>query len=150
MKGEHTPMDGDRPIVLMADDDEDDCMLAEDALNQIEAGCSFCCVEDGIDLMNYLHRSGEYAREANKPLPALILLDLNMPRKSGQQALKEIKSESAFQNIPVVVLTTSGEEKVFAVCREMGAVSLITKPTLFADWVAIMKSLVKSWMDTNE
>ena len=99
--------------------------------------------------MDYLHRSGKYAKEANKPLPSLILLDLNMPRKSGEQALKEIKSEPSLQNIPVAVLTTSGEQMEFACCREMGAVALITKPTLFAEWVEIMKSLVSKWLGTN-
>lgn len=126
----------------MADDDEDDCILAKDALNEIKSRVTFFCVEDGIELMDYLHRSGKYAEQANKPLPSLILLDLNMPRKGGAQALKEIKSEPALQNIPVAILTTSGEQKEFVRCREMGAVSLITKPALFAEWVEIMKSLL--------
>jgi CheY-like chemotaxis protein len=133
----------------MADDDEDDCMLAEDAFNEIKARGTFFCIEDGIKFMDYLHRSGKYAEEANKPLPSIILLDLNMPRKSGEQALKEIKSEPALQNIPVVVLSTSGEQKEFARCREMGAVSLITKPALFVEWVEIIKSLVGKWLGTD-
>ena len=80
------------------------------------------------------------------PLPSLILLDLNMPRKDGRQALKEIKSTAALQNIPVVVLTTSREEKDIVFSREMGADSFITKPSSFGEWVKMMKSLTNDYL----
>jgi CheY-like chemotaxis protein len=133
----------------MADDDEDDCIFAKDAFNEIQVRATFFCVEDGIELMDYLHRSGKYAERANEPLPSLILLDLNMPRKGGAQALKEIKSEPALQHIPVAVLTTSREKEQLVSCREMGAVSLITKPALFAEWIEIMKSLAGEWLGAD-
>jgi CheY-like chemotaxis protein len=122
----------------MADDDDDDCILAKDAFKESGANGAIHCVENGIELMDYLHGSG-------RP-PALILLDLNMPRKDGRQALREIKSFPALQTIPVVVLTTSREEKDVAYCREMGANSFITKPTAFSEWVKMMKSLTDRYL----
>lgn len=125
------------PLVLMADDDDDDGVLARDAFKQAGARGELHCVEDGIELMDYLSRS--------RPLPALILLDLNMPRKDGRQALKEIKSDSAFRSIPVVILTTSKDENDMIFSREMGASAFITKPAAFGEWVRIMKSLAAMW-----
>jgi len=86
----------------MADDDDDDCLLAKDAFEMSGGLGAFICVEDGQKLMDYLLRSD--------PLPALILLDLNMPRKDGREVLKEIKAIPAFQRIAIVILTTSSEE----------------------------------------
>jgi CheY-like chemotaxis protein len=136
-----------QPVVLMVDDDEDDCVLATDAFKQSKVSGSFYCVEDGIELFNYLFHSGKYAREVEAPLPALILLDLNMPRKDGRQALKEIKSIPAFQNIPIVVFTTSRDEKDRAYSREMGAEAFLTKPVIFKEWVRIMKSIAENWLN---
>lgn len=106
------------PLVLMADDDDDDCTLAKDAYRQSKALGAFECVEDGIQLMDYLSRS--------EPLPAVLLLDLNMPRKDGLQALSEIKADPALQSIPIVVLTTSREDMAYT--SKMGADAFITKP----------------------
>lgn len=140
---EERPLGRDeKPVILMADDDEDDCMLARDAFEESKVHGAFCCVENGIELLEYLSRSGKHRRET-RSLPALILLDLNMPRKNGRQALAEIKSVPAFQNIPIVVLTTSRQEKDVTCCRGMGAKDVITKPALFSEWVALMIALVK-------
>ncbi len=128
----------DTPFVLMADDDYDDCVLAKDAFEEAGAHATFVCVEDGIELMDYLY-SGV--------LPALILLDLNMPRKDGREALKEIKSIPTFKNIPIVVLTTSREEKDIIYSREMGAELFITKPPTFGEWVNVMKTLSDKWLN---
>ena len=128
-------------IVLMADDDEDDCMLAREAFEESKVEVGFYCVEDGMKLLEYLFRSGEYESLSQTPLPVLILLDLNMPKKDGRQALKEIKSNPSLQHIPIVVLTTSREEKDIAFSREMGAKSFITKPDAFDEWVETMRSL---------
>jgi CheY-like chemotaxis protein len=133
------------PVVLMADDDEDDCMLARDAFEESNVRGTFHCVENGVELLDYLFHSGKQGKETHA-LPALILLDLNMPRKNGRQALTEIKSLPAFQNIPIVVLTTSRQEKDVIFCREMGAKDCITKPTLFSEWVEMMVSLAKEWL----
>ena len=132
MKTEETP------LVLMADDDEDDCTLAKRAFKESGAVGALSCVEDGLELMTHLSGPG--------PLPALILLDLNMPRKDGRTTLKEIKSTPALKSIPLVVFTTSREEKDMAYTREMGADSFITKPSAFSEWVRIMKSLADRWL----
>ncbi|SPD71974.1 Response regulator receiver protein [uncultured Desulfobacterium sp.] len=128
----------DKPVVVMADDDEDDCLLARDAFKQSGSPGVFQCVEDGTKLLDLLSKS--------HTLPALILLDLNMPRKDGRQILKEMKDTCRFKNIPVVVFTTSREEKDMTLCREIGANSFVTKPVLFDDWVRIMRSLADKWL----
>lgn len=145
-------LDHERPIVLMADDDADDCMLAKDAFQETKAQAGFFCVEDGDELMSYLFSSvGDQPRAAEqRPLPALILLDLNMPRKDGRQALSEIKSVPAFRNIPIVVLTTSREEKDIVFSREMGAESFITKPNRFDQWIQMMNDLADRWLRSEQ
>jgi len=139
-----------KPTILMADDDADDCMLAKDAFEETKAQGELFCVEDGDELLNYLLSSVESQAEEPRPSPALILLDLNMPRKDGRQALSEIKSLPALRNIPVVVLTTSQEEKDIVFSREMGAESFITKPDSFDQWVQIMNGLVDRWLRTDQ
>ena len=145
MAGEETLKTHAAPLVLMADDDDDDCALAKDAFAESGAQGAIRCVENGIELIDFLARSGKFEKEA-VPVPALILLDLNMPRKDGRQALKEIKSSAAFRAIPVVVLTTSREEKDIVFSREMGAESFITKPSSFGEWVVMMKSLTNDYL----
>jgi CheY-like chemotaxis protein len=98
--------------------------------------------------MNYLL---ERARSNPGELPQLILLDLNMPRKDGREALVEIKADPALQNIPIIILTTSQNEKDIAFTMKEGAESFITKPATFDEWVKIMKSLLRvgsydNWM----
>ena len=131
----------DPPIIVMADDDDDDCLLATDAFKK--SGCRgvIQCVEDGVKLMDHLSNS--------ETLPALILLDLNMPQKDGRQTLKEMKEVPRFKDIPVVVFTTSREKKDMVLSRKMGANAFITKPVLFDDWVGIMKSLADEWLTNN-
>ena len=136
----------ERPVVLMVDDDEDDCVLALDAFRESRVPGSFYFVEDGIELFDYLFHSGKYGRQVEAPLPSLILLDLNMPRKDGREALKEIKSNPAFQDIPIVVFTTSRDEKDIVFSREMGVKAFITKPPSFNEWVGMMKSIAKDWL----
>ena len=140
----------DRIIVLMADDDEDDCLLARDAFEVSESPGRLICVGDGMELLDYLSRYSNDEQKADERLPALILLDLNMPRKDGRQALIEIKSTPAFRHIPVVVLTTSKEEKDIVFSREMGADSFITKPPTFKEWVEMMKALAGEWLRSEE
>jgi CheY-like chemotaxis protein len=125
------------PVVVMADDDDDDCLLAKDAFEESGVEGVLLCVEDGLELLGFLSRSDL--------LPALILLDLNMPRKDGRQALKEIKAIPALQNIPIVVFTTSREASDVAHTRELGANSFITKPATFTEWVEMMRTLADGW-----
>jgi len=130
-------------IVLMADDDEEDCFLAKTAFEASGAKASFSCVEDGMALMEYL---SEGSRSSPNRLPDLLLLDLNMPRKDGRESLLEIKCEPVFRHIPIVILTTSETEKDIAFSMKAGANSFITKPASFDEWVEIMKSLAALWL----
>jgi CheY-like chemotaxis protein len=130
-----------KKAVWMADDDADDCMLASEAFAEINSDAAFLCVEDGVELLENLAERSE-----SRGLPDLILLDLNMPRKDGRKALLEIKSEPVLRHIPIVILTTSKEQKDISFTMAAGAVSFITKPDTFDEWVAIMKSLVESWL----
>src|ERR687890_587725 len=97
--------------ILIADDDADDRLLARDALAESRLANDVRFVEDGEQLMDYLHRKGKYADPAVSPRPGLILLDLNMPRKDGREALREIKADPTLRSIPIVVLTTSKQEE---------------------------------------
>jgi CheY-like chemotaxis protein len=103
-------------------------------------------VGDGEELMDYLYRRGKFISLENTPLPSLILLDLNMPRKNGQEALTEIKKDPDFRRIPIVVFTTSREEKDISCSYELGASSYITKPVTFDALVEVMKALGEYWL----
>src|SRR5690606_8182427 len=119
---------GNRIVILMADDDADDRMLTRDALEESRVLNDLRFVEDGEELMEYLTRKGKYSDPETSPKPGLILLDLNMPKKDGREALKEIKSDPELRRIPIVVMTTSkAEEDVFR-SYDFGASSFITKP----------------------
>jgi CheY-like chemotaxis protein len=133
----------DQTVVLMADDDAEDCLLATEAFAESGAKAAFSCVGDGVELMDYLAKRSR--SDANR-LPALILLDLNMPRKDGRKVLIEIKSDPDLQHIPILILTTSSEEKDVAFSMKAGAESFITKPADFDEWVEIMKSLAERWL----
>jgi CheY-like chemotaxis protein len=139
---------GRKPIViLLADDDEEDRMLACDALAESRLSNDITCVTDGEDLMDYLHRRGKYAPPADAPRPGLILLDLNMPKKDGREALREIKSDPTLRQISVVVLTTSKAEEDIYSSYDSGASSFISKPVTFEGLVEVMKGLGRYWFE---
>ena len=132
-------------LILMADDDEDDIELATDALKQSRLANGFKSVQDGEELLDYLHQRGEYAHLAGNPQPGLILLDLNMPRMDGREALKQIKAHPELRKIPVTVLTTSkAEEDVFRT-YDLGVNSFIIKPVTFTEMVRAMQVLTEYW-----
>lgn len=133
--------------ILMADDDPDDRLLLEDALEEVHLSNNFAFVEDGVELMDYLRRKGDFTNLQGTPLPGLILLDLNMPRKDGRQALKEIKSDSALRRIPVVILTTSKAEEDILRTYDLGANSFIVKPVTFDKLVDIVRQLTDYWFE---
>lgn len=132
--------------ILMAEDDADDRLMTREAFQECRLNNPLQFVVDGEDLMDYLHRRGQYADEARYPMPGLILLDLNMPRKDGREALREIKSDPALRDIPVVVLTTSKAEEDVANCYSDGANSFITKPVSFAALIEVVQTLGKYWL----
>jgi CheY-like chemotaxis protein len=133
--------------ILMADDDPDDCMLAQDALSEARLANPLRFVHDGEELMDYLYCRGHYADPASAPRPGLILLDLNMPRKDGREALKEIKGDAALRRIPVIVLTTSKAEEDILRTYELGVNSFITKPVTFDGLVHLLQTLAAYWFE---
>lgn len=137
--------DSDGIVLLIADDDEEDRMLAAEALEEARLLNDVRFVEDGEELMDYLLRRGRYADPVDSPTPGLILLDLNMPRKDGRAALSEIKSDPRLRKIPVVVLTTSQEEEDVLRSYNLGVNSFIVKPVSFASLVEVMKALSRYW-----
>ena len=140
-----------KPItILLADDDEDDCMLTKTALNECRLANQVDITQDGEQLMDYLNRRGKYGQLAEAPLPGLILLDLNMPRKSGREALQEIRADPKLRHIPVVVLTTSKAEEDILRTYKLGVNSFIVKPVTFESLVEIVKTLMKYWFEIVE
>ena len=133
--------------ILMADDDEDDRMFAKDALDEARLSNEMHFVEDGEELMDFLHHSGKYTDLNGSPRPGLILLDLNMPRKDGREALKEIKADPELRRIPVVVLTTSNAQEDIYRTYDLGVSSFITKPVSFEGLVDVMVALSKYWFE---
>ena len=134
----------DQRTILMADDDEEDCFLGKEALEASGVMAILSTVEDGIQLMEYLLRSS--SSKTNK-LPNLILLDLNMPRMDGREALVEIRAEPTLQRLPIVILTTSQEEEDISFAMKAGADLFMTKPATFEEWVEMMKSFADRWLD---
>jgi CheY-like chemotaxis protein len=140
-----------RPItILIADDDADDRMMASEALEESRLANDLRFVEDGEELLDYLYHRGRFAAAGESPRPGLILLDLNMPRKDGREALREIKGDPALRSIPVVVLTTSKAEEDIYRTYDLGVNSFITKPVLFESLVEVMKTLGKYWFEIVE
>jgi CheY-like chemotaxis protein len=136
--------------ILMADDDQDDCLLVNKAFEASRLVNDLRFVEDGEALMDYLYHRGKYAAAQAAPRPGLILLDLNMPRKDGREALKEIKNDAELREIPIVVLTTSKDEEDVLRSYDLGANSYITKPVTFEGLCDVMKSLGKYWFEIVE
>ena len=137
-------------IILMADDDMDDCLLTKRAMTEACIINELRFVGDGEELMEYLLQEGRYVDPESAPAPSLILLDLNMPRKDGREALQEIKSHPNLQQIPVVVMTTSREEEDVYRSYNLGANSFITKPITFDRMVDLMRTLGTYWIEFVE
>lgn len=140
---------GDPIIILMADDDDDDFVLTQKALKESKLLNTLIRVKDGEELLDYLQKQGEYA-EHETVRPGVILLDLNMPRKDGREALKEIKSNDDLKDIPVVVFTTSKAEEDIYKSYQLGVNSFITKPVTFENLIAVMQALGKYWFEIVE
>lgn len=140
-----------KPIdILLAEDDEDDYLLIVEALKDSRLANRIFWVKDGEQLMDFLRRRGDYSNPEEVPLPGIILLDLNMPRKDGREALSEIKSDPALRRIPIIVLTTSQAEEDILRSYDLGVNSFIRKPVQFEDFVEMVKVLGKYWFEIVE
>jgi len=136
-------------IILMADDDDDDFMLTEKALKESKLLNELVRVSDGEELTDYLFQRGDYEGKKVKR-PSIILLDLNMPRKDGREALKEIKENEELREIPIVVFTTSKAEEDIIRSYQLGVNSFISKPVTFKNLIEVMTSLGKYWFEIVE
>ncbi|HEV8062128.1 MAG TPA: response regulator [Gemmataceae bacterium] len=145
MKNSHKPI-----TILMADDDADDRQMTKEAFVESRLANDLRFVEDGVELLDYLKRRGRYAPPAEAPRPGLILLDLNMPKKDGREALKEIKADPALKRIRVVVLTTSKAEEDVLRTYDLSAASYITKPVTFAQLTDVIRTVGKYWLEIVE
>lgn len=132
--------------LLIANDDEDTRFLMEEALREVRLAIRSEFVENGEQVLDYLYRRGRYAG-SNWERPDLILLDLNMPRLDGREALTSIRAEPDLQQIPVVILTTSHRSGDILLCYRLGANSFISKPVTFEELVEVMKTLCQYWFE---
>jgi CheY-like chemotaxis protein len=136
--------------ILMADDDDDDYLLAKKALHASRLLNTLNRVKDGEELLDYLKRRGKYADNIEFRRPGIVLLDLNMPKKDGREALKEMKSDPELLNIPVVVFTTSKTEEDIYRSYQLGVNSFITKPVTFEGLLHVMQTLGRYWFEIVE
>lgn len=140
-----------KPItILMADDDADDRQLTREAFVESRLANDLRFVEDGEELMDYLKRRGKYADPATSPRPGLILLDLNMPKMDGREALQEIKADPVLKRIRIVIMTTSKAEEDIYRSYNLSAASYIAKPVTFEALVETVKVLGKYWLEIVE
>ena len=147
------PMNGKsgKPItILIAEDDPDDRKMTQEAFDECYLANDLRFVEDGVELLDYLCRRGKYSDPSTSPYPGLLLLDLNMPRKDGREALREIKRDPKLKNLRVIILTTSKAEEDIHKSYDLSATSYITKPVTFAALLEVIKTLGKYWLEIVE
>lgn len=136
--------------ILMADDDPDDRLLTREAFQEAQLANHLYFVEDGEQLLDYLHQRGAYADPATAPRPGVILLDLNMPKKDGREALTEIKNDPALRRIPIIVMTTSEVEQDILRSYDLGANAYIIKPVTFSAFVDVIVGFGRFWFEIVE
>ncbi|MHC5352024.1 response regulator [Metapseudomonas furukawaii] len=136
--------------ILIADDDQDDCLMTREAFRECRIANRLHFVHDGEALLDYLKSRPPYNDEQRFPMPGLILLDLNMPLKDGREALMEIKADAALRAIPVVILTTSSAEEDVLRSYDLGVNSFITKPVSYSGLIEVIRALGRYWLDIVE
>lgn len=137
-------------VILLVEDNPSDIGLTQRALDKSHIANKMVVVEDGQEALDYLFGSGKYAgRDVNK-LPALVLLDLKLPRVSGLEVLRQIRAEERTSRLPVVILTTSQEEQDIAQSYDLRANSYIRKPVDFTQFVQAIQHMGLYWLVLNE
>ncbi len=137
-------------IILMADDDPDDRQLTREAFEENHLANELRFVEDGEELLDYLYHRGKFTDPQLAPRPSILLLDLNMPKKDGREALREIKADPQFRALRVVIMTTSKAEEDVASSYDLSATSYITKPVTFEQLVEVVRAFGKYWLEIVE
>ena len=138
---------GKRITILIADDDEDDRMMTREAFDEVKILNQLVFVKDGVELMDYLCLRGHFADGGEYPRPGLILLDLNMPRMDGRDALRAIKNDEKLRSIPVIVFTTSKAEEDIVRSYNLGVNCFITKPVTYTGLVKVVTQLNSFWFE---
>lgn len=139
-----------RVTILMADDDPDDRMLTEDALKEARLANEIRFVENGEELLQYLRHQGKFANLTLSPRPGIILLDLNMPKMDGREALQVIKNDPELRRIPVIIMTTSKADQDILKSYDLGANSYVTKPVTFDELVEVVRGFGRYWFEIVE
>jgi CheY-like chemotaxis protein len=142
--------DGRAITILLADDDDDDRLMTKAALEEARLHNDLRMVGDGVELLDYLNRRDKFAKREDSPRPGLILLDLNMPRMDGREALAVIKQDPELRSIPVIVLTTSTAEEDLVRTYDLGVNTYISKPVTFIGLVEVMRVVAKHWLEIVE
>lgn len=134
--------------ILVAEDDPDDQDMLQEAFQDMYDRDPLVFVSNGEELLDYLYRNNQYSDLKEKPLPELILLDLNMPKIDGREALKKIKADSCLKKIPVIIFTTSKAEEDISKTYLEGANSYIVKPISIKKLMEITSEIGKYWLET--
>ena len=134
-------------VILIADDDEDDRLMTKEAFEELNLMTKIFCVKDGVELMSYLNREGKFSKPEDSPRPGIILLDLNMPRMDGREALKEIKKDDNLKSIPVTIFTTSKAEEDILRTYNLGVNCFITKPVTYNGLVKVIAQINSFWFE---
>ncbi|MBB6001992.1 response regulator [Arcicella rosea] len=134
-------------VILVADDDADDRMMTQEALEENNIINQIKFVEDGVDLINYLRRNGKFNDTVVFPRPDLILLDLNMPKVDGREALKIIKSDADLCKIPIIVLTTSKSDVDIVKSYDLDVNYFLPKPVTFTNFIEVIRTIGQYWFE---
>ncbi len=143
---QHNPPVDTNISILVAEDDADDRFLLETAFKENGFTETLCFVENGIEVIEYLQKAE--TRKDITPLPTLILLDLNMPKKDGREVLKELKQNPAFKQIPIIIFSTTQNETEVKRCYELGADSYMMKPDTYENLLKAIVTIRNTWIAT--
>jgi CheY-like chemotaxis protein len=135
--------------ILLAEDNQNDVELTLAALDEYNLANEVVVARDGVETLDYLHQRGKFAGHANG-IPAVILLDLKMPRMDGLEALKQLRSDARFKHVPVVMITSSREEQDLIRSYELGVNAYVVKPVDFQKFVECIKQIGFFWALINE
>lgn len=141
---------GKAVYIVVADDDDDDRLMTKEAFEELKILNELYFVKDGVELLDFLYHRNQYANRETSPRPGLILLDLNMPRMDGREALKIIKQDESLKSIPVTIFTTSKAEEDIIKSYNLGVNCFVTKPVTYSGLVNIVKQLNSFWFELVE
>jgi len=136
--------------ILYVEDEQDDIVFMRHAFEQAAVGHPLVTVPDGQAAIDYLDGQGKYADRSRYPLPGLILLDLNLPRKSGLEVLQWIRRQRACHTLPVLVITSSNRELDVHQCYALGANAYVVKPPTIVELQEAVKTVRDFWLKLNQ